>query len=50
MEIVWLPKTLENLQRILARIAEEQLAPFEKVGHGIKQAVVMLGKYPQRGK
>ena len=50
MEIVWLPKAVENLQEIHTRIAEEQPASAEKVAQSIKQAVTMLEEHPQLGK
>lgn len=50
MEIVWLPRAVENLQEIHTRIAKEQPLSIKKVEQSIKQAVAMLEDHPQIGK
>lgn len=50
MQVLWLPRAVENLQEIHTQIAEEQPVSVEKVAQSIKQAVAMLEDHPQLGK
>jgi addiction module RelE/StbE family toxin len=50
MQIVWLPRAVENLEEIRLYIAEERPASAERVAQKIKQAVAMLEDHPQIGK
>ena len=50
MQIVWLPRAVENLEEIRSYIAEERPASAEKVAQQIKQTVSLLEDHPQLGK
>jgi len=50
MQIVWLPKAVENLEEIRSYIAQERPTSAEKVAQKIKQTVSMLEDHPQLGK
>ena len=50
MQIVWLPRAVENLEEIRSYIAGERPASAKKVAQKIKQTVAMLEDQPQLGK
>ena len=50
MEVVWLPRAVQNLEEIRAYIAEEHPAAAQRVAHKIKQTVAMLQDHPRLGK
>ena len=50
MQILWLPKAVENLEEIRAYIAQERLAAAARVAQKIQQTVAMLKDHPQLGK
>ena len=50
MEVVWLPKAVQNLAEIRAYIAEESPAAAQRVAQKIQQTVAMLQDHPRLGK
>ena len=50
MEVVWLPKAVQNLAEIRAYIAEERPAAAQRVAQKIQQTVAMLQDHPRLGK
>ena len=50
MEVVWLPKAVQNLEEIRAYIAEEHPAAAQRVAQKIQQTVAMLQDHPRLGK
>ena len=50
MQILWLPKAVENLEEIRAYIAQERPAAAARVAQKIQQTVAMLADHPQLGK
>ena len=50
IEVVWLPRAVQNLEEIRAYIAEERPAAAQRVAQKIQQTVAMLQDHPRLGK